>query len=200
MSTADPVPAAEPAAVAEPAALAEPAAVVAALVGRGLTVAVAESLTGGLLLASLVSVPGASAVVRGGVVAYATDLKASLLGVSAELLAASGPVNPRVAEQMALGVRERCGADVGLATTGVAGPDGQDGHPPGEVWIGLATATGARSRRLDLIGDRSAVRQGAVNAALGELHVLLRGWGSGPGGSDRALGPAPESEQPPAQE
>jgi nicotinamide-nucleotide amidase len=110
--------------------------VVAELTGRGLTVAVAESLTGGLVVAELVSVPGSSAVVRGGVVAYQTPLKHSLLGVDAGLLAEHGPVHPDVAAAMATGVRERLAvdgrrADVGLSTTGVAGPDDQDGHAPG---------------------------------------------------------------------
>jgi nicotinamide-nucleotide amidase len=141
--------------------------VVAALIGRGLTVAVAESLTGGLVVADLVSVAGASAVVRGGVVAYATELKHELLGVDAALLAAGGPIQAAVAEQMAAGVRGRLGADLGLATTGVAGPDPQDGHPPGEVWIAVATADGVRSVRLELGGDRDAVRRETVVAVLG---------------------------------
>lgn len=141
--------------------------VVTALIGRGLTVAVAESLTGGLVVADLVSVPGASAVVRGGVVAYATELKHELLGVDADLLAAGGPIQAAVAEQMAVGVRVRLGADLGLATTGVAGPDPQDGHPPGEVWIAVATADGVRAVRLELGGDRDAVRRETVVAVLG---------------------------------
>jgi nicotinamide-nucleotide amidase len=139
---------------------------VAALIGRGLTVAVAESLTGGLVVAELVSVPGASAVVRGGVVAYATELKHELLAVDADLLAAGGPIQRAVAEQMAAGVRVRLGADLGLATTGVAGPDPQDGHPPGEVWIAVATADGVRSVHLELGGDRDAVRRETVVAVL----------------------------------
>lgn len=141
--------------------------VVAALIGRGLTVAVAESLTGGLVVADLVSVPGASAVVRGGVVAYATELKHELLGVDSALLDAGGPIQQAVAEQMAAGVRVRLGADLGLATTGVAGPDAQDGHPPGEVWIAVSTADLVRSVRLELGGDRDAVRRETVVAVLG---------------------------------
>lgn len=149
------------------------AEVVAALARHGMTIAVAESLTGGLVVAELVAVPGASAVVRGGVVAYATDLKASQLGVDAALLADVGAIDPRVAEQMAEGVRQRLGADVGIATTGVAGPDPQDGHAPGEVWLGFATPGGTRAERLDLPGDRAAVRRGAVEALLGMLAVAL---------------------------
>lgn len=142
------------------------AVLIAALRERGLTVAVAESLTGGLGVADLVSIPGASDVVRGGVVAYATDLKATLLGVDADLLAAGGPIQSRVAEQMAQGVRQKLGADVGLATTGVAGPDPQDGHPPGEVWIAVATPTALRSVRLELGGDRATIRRETVGAVI----------------------------------
>jgi nicotinamide-nucleotide amidase len=137
-----------------------------ALRERGLTVAVAESLTGGLVVADLVSVPGASAVVRGGIVAYATELKATLLGVDAGVLAAGGPIQSIVAEQMAHGVRQRLGADVGLATTGVAGPDPQDGHAPGEVWIAVATSSGVRSVRLELGGDRATIRRETVDEVL----------------------------------
>jgi nicotinamide-nucleotide amidase len=140
--------------------------VIRLLAERGLTLAVAESLTGGLVVAELISVPGASAVVRGGVVAYATELKHELLGVDAALLAAGGPIQAEVAEQMASGVRARLSADVGLATTGVAGPDPQDGHPPGEVWIAIATATGVHSVRLELGGDRASVRRETVEAVI----------------------------------
>jgi nicotinamide-nucleotide amidase len=138
-----------------------------ALTERGLTIAVAESLTGGLVVADLVSVPGASAVVRGGVVAYATELKHELLGVDAALLAAGGPIQAAVAEQMAAGVSARLSADVGLATTGVAGPDAQDGHRPGEVWIAIASVDGIRSLRLELGGDRAAIRRETVEAVIG---------------------------------
>lgn len=147
--------------------MSRPAAdLIAALTERGLTVAVAESLTGGLVVADLVSVPGASAVVRGGIVAYATELKHDLLGVDAALLAAGGPIQAAVAEQMADGVRVRLNVDLGLATTGVAGPDPQDGHPPGEVWIAVATATGIRSVRLELGGDRESIRRETVESVL----------------------------------
>jgi len=112
--------------------------VISALRERGQTVAVAESLTGGLICAALVEVPGASAAVRGGVVAYATELKHRLLDVDAGLLARNGPVDPDVAAQMALGVRERLGADWGVASTGVAGPDPQDGVAPGRVYLAVA--------------------------------------------------------------
>jgi nicotinamide-nucleotide amidase len=144
-------------------------AVVTRLTAAGETLAVAESLTGGLLAARIVDVAGASTVLRGAVVAYATDLKHSLLGVDAALLAQEGAVHPRVAAQMAEGARERLGATWGLATTGVAGPDPQDGWPPGTVYVGLAGLSGSRAVMLRLAGDRAQVRAGAVDAALALL-------------------------------
>ncbi|SKB01795.1 nicotinamide-nucleotide amidase [Agreia bicolorata] len=137
----------------------------------GLTVAVAESLTGGLLVAELIRIPGASQVVRGGVVAYATDLKSSLLGVDSAILSERGPVDPEVAIQMAQGARRRLGkepdaASWGVSTTGVAGPGPQDGHVAGTVFVGFATDNGAFSRRLQLQGGRDTVRQQTVAAAI----------------------------------
>ena len=134
---------------------------------EGFTVAVAESLTGGLLAAAITAVPGASAVFRGSVTAYATELKASVLGVDAGLLAREGAVDAEVARQMAAGVRELLGATVGLATTGVAGPTEQDGKPVGLVYIGYA----GRNREpiaeeLRLSGDREAIRAQTVVRAL----------------------------------
>jgi PncC family amidohydrolase len=145
------------------------------LLARGETLAVAESLTGGTLAATVTAVAGVSATFRGGVVAYATDLKDELIGVPVDLLAKHGPVHPLVAAAMAAGVRQRLGATYGLATTGVAGPDPQDGHPPGEVYLGLAGGGPLRllHRRVDLTGDREAVRTGTVLAALDFLHELL---------------------------
>ncbi|HEX2807634.1 MAG TPA: nicotinamide-nucleotide amidohydrolase family protein [Kineosporiaceae bacterium] len=140
--------------------------VVARLTTEGRTLAVAESLTGGLLAARVVDVPGASVVLRGAVVAYATDLKHSLLGVDADLLARQGAVHPQVAAQMATGVRTRLGADWGLSTTGVAGPDPQDGHPPGTVYVGLAGPQGVRTVSLRLPGARAQIRAATVDAAL----------------------------------
>ncbi|WP_029145723.1 CinA family protein [Microbacterium luticocti] len=138
---------------------------------RGWRIGVAESLTGGLVVASLVDVPGASACVRGGVVAYATDLKHSLLGVDADLLAAHGAVHPEVARQMADGIRTataRAGerTEVGLSTTGVAGPDPADGQPVGTVHIGVSTPEGTRVVSTRLHGDRAAIRHAAVRRAL----------------------------------
>ena len=153
--------------------MSDAADVVDALRRHGLTIAVAESLTGGLLVAELVSVPGASAVVRGGVVAYATDLKAALLGVDTALLDAVGAIHPDVAEQMAAGVRSRLGADIGVATTGAAGPDPQDGHAPGEVWLGFAIGDRVISVGLALGGDRAAIRGDTVSESLSRLRQLL---------------------------
>lgn len=144
-----------------------------ALSRRGWTVGVAESLTGGLVVSRLVDVPGASAHVRGGVVAYATDIKASVLGVDAALLAAHGPVHADVATQMAQGVRRILGADVGIATTGVAGPDPLDGQPVGTVFIAVATPESVHVRALTLMGDRAEIRDASAQQAL-ELCASVR--------------------------
>ncbi len=156
------------------------AALVAALIERGLTIAVAESLTGGQLVAALIDVPGASATVLGGVVAYNTELKHSVLGVSAELLAEHGPVHPEVARQMAAGVRTALAvggkpADVGLATTGVAGPESQGGQPVGTVYLGLAVGDRVESVALALSGSRSQIRSATVNAAVVEALATVLG-------------------------
>ena len=148
---------------------------------RSWTVAVAESLTGGSVCAALVEVPGASAVLRGAIVAYATDLKGSLLGVDAGLLAARGAVDPDVARAMALGVRLRLGADVGLATTGVAGPDPQDGFLPGTVHVAVATPAATVVRSLQLPGPRAQVRAAAVRAVLQLALDQVRAPASGEG-------------------
>lgn len=147
------------------------AGLVAALRARGETVATAESLTAGLLSAVLTGVPGSSAVLRGGLVVYATDLKHELAGVDAALLAEHGAVHPEVAAQLAAGARERCGASIGVGLTGVAGPDPQDGVPPGVVHIAVATPAGTRSRTLGAGGaGRHEVRAAAVRAALDLLR------------------------------
>ena len=146
----------------------------AAVGARGWTLAVAESLTGGLVSATLVDVPGASAVLRGAVVAYSTDLKATLLGVDPVLLEQRGAVDPDVARAMAIGVRARLGADVGLATTGVAGPDPQDGHTPGTVHVAVSTPDGTHVRSLRLAGDRAAVRALSADAVLALGVEILR--------------------------
>lgn len=140
---------------------------------RGETVACAESLTGGLVCATLVAVPGASDVVRGGIVAYAGDLKSTLLGVDERLLASAGAVAGSTAEAMARGAAERLGATYGLATTGVAGPDPSEGKPAGTVHVAVVGPGGARRRELHLPGDRQAVRHGSVLAVLELLTDLL---------------------------
>ncbi|GEM00299.1 CinA family protein [Cellulomonas terrae] len=145
----------------------------AALGARGWSLAVAESLTGGLVSAALVDVPGASSVLRGAVVAYATDLKGTLLDVDRGLLDARGAVDPEVAAAMAAGVRARLGADVGLATTGVAGPDPQDGKPPGTVHVAVSTPDGSTVRSLLLTGDRALVRARSTDAVLALAVEIL---------------------------
>lgn len=140
-----------------------------ALRERDQSVAAAESLTGGLLVATLVEVPGASDVVAGGVVAYTATAKAEVLGVSSSLLDERGTVDARVAEQMADRVRSLYGSDWALSTTGVAGPGPHEGHPAGTVHVGLAGPDGSRSVELLLGGDRSAIRAATVQAALGLL-------------------------------
>jgi nicotinamide-nucleotide amidase len=145
-----------------------------ALLARRETVAAAESLTAGLFCATLATVPGASATLRGGLVVYATDLKTALAGVPADLLDRHGAVSPETAAALAAAVRERCSADWGVGLTGVAGPDPAEGHGPGRVLLGVAGRAGTDVVQLDLAGDRSAVRSGAVAAA---MRALLRRLG-----------------------
>jgi len=148
------------------------------LAQQRLTVAVAESLTGGLLVAELIAVPGASAVVLGGVVAYSTELKHTILGVSSDLLAEYGPVHPDVAAQMAAGVRDRLAvdsrpADFGLSTTGVAGPGPQGEHAAGTAFVGVDAVHGSTVVPLRLSGDRTAIRNGVVYESLVALKQFL---------------------------
>ena len=154
-------------------------AVLTALRARGWTLGVAESLTGGAVSSALVTVPGASAVLLGGVVAYATPVKHTVLGVDADLLRRHGPVHPEVARQMADGVRETVAvdgraADVGVSTTGIAGPESPDGQPVGTVHVGVMTPTSSRTARFVFAGDRDAVRAQSVDAALETLLAALR--------------------------
>jgi nicotinamide-nucleotide amidase len=142
---------------------------------RGQTVAVAESLTGGLLAAALTDRAGASETFRGGAVVYATDLKEQLAGVPGPLLAAEGPVSERTAAALAAGARDRLGADWGLATTGVAGPTEQDGHPVGTVFVAVAGPDGGQVRRLQVPGERTQVRAVSVISALDLLRRHLSG-------------------------
>ena len=128
------------------------AELVRVLTERNETLATAESLTGGLLAAAIVDVPGASLVLRGGLVVYATDLKATLAGVPTDLLDARGPVDPDVAVALARGARRRCGATWGVATTGVAGPDPAEGKAPGTVHIAVSAGGTTVTRALALAG------------------------------------------------
>ncbi|MEO7267611.1 MAG: nicotinamide-nucleotide amidohydrolase family protein [Knoellia sp.] len=152
-----------------------PSTVVAALIERRWTVATAESLTGGLVCAALTSVPGSSDTVRGGVVSYASDLKADLLGVDPGRLAEVGAVDGLVAAQMAEGVCRLVGADVGLATTGVAGPGPSEGMPAGTVFVAAAGPwpSSPTTRALTLDGTRDEVRAASVAAVLDLLLELL---------------------------
>jgi nicotinamide-nucleotide amidase len=149
--------------------------VLAGLAWRGETLATAESLTGGLIGILLTDIPGASASYLGGVIAYATRLKAGLAGVPDELLATDGPVADSTARAMASGIAVRCGADWGLAVTGVAGPDSQDGHRPGEVHVALVRpASGIIiQQRHELGGDRAAIRLQTAEIALQLLADAL---------------------------
>jgi nicotinamide-nucleotide amidase len=140
--------------------------VVRLLLARGETFATAESLTGGLVAATMVEIPGVSAVFRGGLVVYATDLKHALAGVPEDLLAARGPVDPDVAVALAAGARSRCGADWGLATTGVAGPDPQNGIAPGTVYVAVDGPSGGEVLKLSLTGDRATIRTESVTRVL----------------------------------
>jgi nicotinamide-nucleotide amidase len=140
----------------------------------GQTLAVAESLTGGLVAAALTDVPGSSVAFRGGVVAYATELKSQLLGVDRETLSVHGPVYAPVAVAMAAGVREKLGATWGAATTGVAGPDPADGYPPGTVHIAISAADDTIVRTIALAGNRDQVRKLTVERTLGLLLGRLR--------------------------
>jgi len=146
-------------------------AIVARLAERGLTLATAESCTGGAVADAIVEVAGASAAFRGAVVAYANDLKTSLLNVSEHTLEAAGAVSEETAVAMARGARERLGADVVLATTGVAGPSGGTQEKPvGLVWFALAFGDGEiETRKLTFPGNRADIRERATVAALGLL-------------------------------
>ncbi|HYK94292.1 MAG TPA: nicotinamide-nucleotide amidohydrolase family protein [Candidatus Dormibacteraeota bacterium] len=138
--------------------------------GRRITVALAESCTGGLVAATITEVPGSSAYFLGGVVSYADSAKESLLDVPAQMLVAHGAVSAQVAMSMATGARARFGASLAASVTGVAGPDGgSDEKPVGLTYVGLATAAGVEVRRLQLGGDRAGNREAAAIAALGWL-------------------------------
>jgi nicotinamide-nucleotide amidase len=154
------------------------AALLEALASRGLHLAVAESLTGGLLTSAFVGIPGASKVLLGSIVAYQTELKHQLLGVSRPLLQEQGAVDAEVVAQMAAGVRSKLAIKsgfaesdvIGVATTGVAGPEAQDGKPAGTVFIGISGPTGDFVYPLQLSGARAEIRAASVEIALEALR------------------------------
>lgn len=177
----------------------EPTDVVQRCAHRGLTLSGAESLTAGALVSKIAEVPGASAMLLGGVIAYSSGVKKALLGVSADLLETRGAVDPDVAASMAVGVATRCGSDIGIATTGVAGPEPHEGKDVGTVYLGLACTEEAAQRLnltlpgdctpyqadvasqqwlagsllLDLHGDRAEIRDAAVEAGLKLVEDFL---------------------------
>ena len=150
------------------------AALVADAAASGLSVSTAESLTGGLLAATIVDVPGASGMLFGGVVAYQNEVKVRALGVSAELLAERGAVDADVACAMALGACRLTGSRVGLSTTGVAGPEPHQGKPVGQVYIGVAFDGAVQAYEYHFGGDRAMIRQQAVDEALALLQQVVK--------------------------
>ena len=150
---------------------------VAAAVAANITVATAESLTGGMVAATIVQVPGSSAMLQGGVIAYQNELKERLLGVSAELLLDKGAVDPEVACAMALGVCTAAGARVGISTTGVAGPEPHQGKEVGHVYIGVALDGEAQSYEYHFPGDREMIKTAATQEAISLLEQVVKAAG-----------------------
>lgn len=140
---------------------------------RGLTLATGESLTGGLVAATLAEIPGCSSVLRGSVVAYHADLKRDLLDVPDEALK-QGVVSHDVALAMAVGAARMLAADIGVGTTGVAGPEPHDGEPPGSVWIAISGPHGSRAEHLMVDGGRAEVRRQTVAACFQMVMADLR--------------------------
>jgi nicotinamide-nucleotide amidase len=149
------------------------ARLVAELTRRGQTVATCESITGGLIGASLTEPPGASLAVRGGLVTYMTDLKTTLAGIPADLIAVHGVVSEAVAAAMAQAARRVCRADWGIGVTGVAGPGPAEGQPAGTVWLAVAGPTALSARSLHLAGSRRQVRRAVAFQALVDLERAL---------------------------
>ena len=150
---------------------------VAAAVGRGVTVATAESLTAGMVAAVLADTPGASAMLQGGVVSYNNTVKRDVLGVPQDLLDAVGSVDEAVAAAMAQGARRVCAADLAVSTTGVAGPEAHDGKAVGTVFVGVATAAGVQTFPYNFQGTRAEIRGLACGAALERLQEALAALG-----------------------
>jgi nicotinamide-nucleotide amidase len=186
---------------AEPAPTSPGAALVAALTAYGETLACAESLTAGLVAAAVADTPGASAVLLGGVVAYAAEVKTLLLDVPADLLGRVGTVDPAVAVAMAEGVRSRLGATWGLATTGVAGPGPAEGKAAGTVHVAVAGPSGTVTRPLRLNGTRAQIRSGTVEAVLGlAVHEVaaVRRTPAPPSGPRGTVGLSGDARRDPA--
>jgi nicotinamide-nucleotide amidase len=146
---------------------------VAGAIEGGLTVATAESLTAGMVAAVLADIPGASGMLQGGVVSYQSSVKADVLGVPQDLLDAVGAVDGKVAAAMADGARRICGADIGVSTTGVAGPEPHGGKDVGTVFVGVATAAGANAYAYNFEGNRPEIRALACAAALERLLEVV---------------------------
>ncbi|ALO67566.1 hypothetical protein AS189_15055 [Arthrobacter alpinus] len=149
-------------------------ALVADAIAKNVTVGTAESLTAGMVAATIAEISGASATLQGGVIAYQNSVKEKLLGVSAALLATKGAVDPEVACAMALGVCAAVGARLGIATTGVAGPDAHQGKPVGLVYVGVALDGVATAQEFRFSGDREAIRVQATQAALALLAATVK--------------------------
>lgn len=140
--------------------------VVALLLSKGLTLACAESMTGGLLGARITTIPGSSDAFLGGFITYTDEVKAKLLGIDRGLLEREGAVTAVVAHEMARACRERCGADLGVSITGLAGPEAPDGLPVGLTYLGLATRDAVTVQERRFKGSRAEVREAAVDEAL----------------------------------
>lgn len=139
----------------------------------GLGIATAESLTAGLIASALAEVPGASAVLQGGIISYSNQVKANVLGVDRDLLESRGSVDGEVARQMAVGAMKCCGSEIAVSATGVAGPDAHDGKPVGTVFLGYAHAGGSGFVEHGFTGNRGQIREQSTNAALSLLITMM---------------------------
>ena len=142
---------------------------------RSATLATAESVTGGRLATAVTAVPGASRVYVGGLVTYATELKQQLLGVPGSLVEEHGVVSAECARAMAEGARSATAATYAVSTTGVAGPDGQEGRPVGTVYVAVAGPTGTQVTALQLTGDRAGIQERACQEALAAVADVVHG-------------------------
>ena len=149
----------------------------AALRARGLMIATAESCTGGAVAAALAAIPGASEYLRGGIVAYSAAVQVALLGVPGAIIDGDGVVSGACAQAMARGARVACGADIAVATTGIAGPGGAEpGKPVGTVFLAVAWATDTTAREMFYTGDRAAIIAAATRDALGMAKEIVGSW------------------------